>query len=508
LAIVAVWRRELWMARARAIAFAFAALGSVVAVALAWGRWTLVVGAMSLVPLAMVVLLRRPGLPSRVLAALADTVLSHPARLLAVTFGLLSLLGALLLKLPLAAAPGKFITGIDAAFTAMSAVCVTGLIVLDTPNDFSFAGQLILLLLIQLGGLGIMSFSTAAFALLGRRLSLRHESAVADLLAHHRGEMFGAVQRMLIVTVSAELAGALIMWGLFVSAGDTTAMAFWRALFTSVSAFCNAGFALQSDSLIPYQQLPATLHVVATLVIIGGLSPPVVAELPRIARGRALSVHAKMVLIVSAALLIGGALLIGALEWSNTLRPLDHIDRVHGAWFQSVITRTAGFNSVDIAALRPATIWIMTALMFVGGSPGSTAGGIKTTTLAVLFIAVRSAMRGRWEAEALGRSIRTATVFKAAALTTIAVAAVFVGVVAIEVTQPLPLDLALFEVVSALGTVGLSMGATALLDDVGKVVIMSCMFLGRIGPLTLFLFLRERHIDTPWRMPQTEVDVG
>jgi trk system potassium uptake protein TrkH len=181
---------------------------------------------------------------------------------------------------------------------------------------------------------------------------------------------------------------------------------------------------------------------------------------------------------------------------------------MHNAWFQSVTTRTAGFNSVDIAALRPATIWIMTALMFIGGSPGGTAGGVKTTTLAVLLVAVRCAMRGRWEAVTMGRRLTDATVYKAAALITLAGLAVVVAMVALQVTQSLPFDASLFEAVSALATVGLSMGATAMLDDVGKVIVAVCMFVGRVGPLTLFFFLRERDSHRPWRLPASDVEVG
>lgn len=504
----ALLRRHIRFPRARGLALGMVTLSAAMAMVTMWGRWPYVLGSLALVPFAALVLLRRPGLPSALVQAVTDGVLSHPARMLVVTFALLSSLGALLLKLPLASAPGRVISGIDAAFTATSAVCVTGLIVLDTPRDFSTAGHALILVLIQLGGLGIMSFSTAAVAVLGRRLSLRHERAVADLLALHRGDIFDAVRRILIVTFGVEAVGALVLWPLFAAAGDPTGLALWRALFTSVSAFCNAGFALQSDSLIPYQQAPGVLHTVSLLIIAGSLSPPVVVLLPRWLRRRSVPVHARVVLWVTVSLLFGGALIVGALEWSNTLRDLPYADRIHGAWFQSVTTRTAGFNSVDFAALRPATIWIMTALMFIGGSPGGTAGGIKTTTVAILFIAVKSAMRGRWEALAFGRRFSNASVYKAAALTTIAASAVVLGVVALEVTQPIPLDMGLFEVVSALATVGLSTGATSLLDDVGKVVLMACMFVGRVGPLTLFLFLRERHDDAPWHVPETHLDVG
>ncbi len=508
LVLQAVSSRELVTSRPRRLLLAGTALAAVVTVAVTWGNWWNLIGSLALVPLAALTLSRQPGLPSALIQALVDAVLSHPARLLAVTFALLSALGALMLKLPFAGAPGKVIAGIDAVFTATSAVCVTGLIVLDTPQDFSTGGHVILLVLIQLGGLGIMSFSTAAVAFLGQRLSLRHEAAVADLFAGHRGEMFVAVRRLLLFTFGAEAAGALLLWPQLTASGVPSGTALWQATFTSISAFCNAGFALNSDSLVSYDTMPGVLHVVGALIVLGGLSPAVIATLPRWARGKTLDLQARLVLGMTVGLLASGALIVGALEWSNTLGALSVPDRVHNAWFQSLTLRTAGFNSVDFAALRPATVWVMTAFMFIGGSPGGTAGGIKTTTVAVLFLAVGSAMRGRWEIVAGGRRIANATLYKAAALTTFAVATVVVAVIAIEVTQPLSIDLALFEVVSALATVGLSLGATSTLDDVGKAIITVCMFLGRIGPLTLFLFLREQRSEAPWVLPERELDVG
>ncbi|MGE3672861.1 MAG: potassium transporter TrkG, partial [Polyangiaceae bacterium] len=193
---------------------------------------------------------------------------------------------------------------------------------------------------------------------------------------------------------------------------------------------------------------------------------------------------------------------------SDLFAELSYWDRINAAWFQSVTLRTAGFNSVDLAALRPATLWLMCVYMFIGGSPGGTAGGIKTTTAAILVAAVGSAMRGRSEVVVYGRRIPTQNVYKAAAIATIAASFIVVGVIALGVTQELDFMATLYEVVSALGTVGVSIGATGHLDDVGKVIIMVLMFIGRIGPLTLFLFLNERSFNTAWDVPEEDVDVG
>ncbi len=452
--------------------------------------------------------LRKPGPGSPLLTSLIDGVASHPARLLSVTFLALCALGTLLMRLPAASAGGA-LPAVDAAFTATSAVCVTGLIVVDTATALSPVGHVLLLVLIQIGGLGIMSFSTVIAAALGRRLSLRHEAAMADLLlSENRGELNQTLKHLLGVTFLTELAGAVCLWPLFMREGDGVWSALWRAVFTSVSAFCNAGFGLQSASLVPYAHSAPILNVVALLIIIGGLSPLVVLEIPRALRRQSVSVQTRMALVTSATLLVSATLIVGSLEWSHSLGQLSLWERLNGAWFQAVSLRTAGFNSVDFAQLRPATLWVMCVFMFIGGSPGGTAGGVKTTTAAVLMVAVYGAMRGRWETVAFGRRIAHKTVYKAAAIVTVALCFIVVGVTALSVTQEIEFASTLFEVVSALGTVGLSAGATAQLDDVGKVVVMALMFIGRIGPLTLFLFLSERHAAAAWEVPEEDVDVG
>jgi trk system potassium uptake protein len=461
--------------------------------------------------LGVVVLPRAGGATSDSALTWWEPVLGHPERLLVSTFFGLCLLGTALLGLPASSSFSPGVGLVDAAFTAVSAVCVTGLIVRDTPVDFSPAGQGVILALIQVGGLGIMAFSTAALGLIGRRMSLRHEGVVAGLFSQaDRSRLFGATKRLLWFTLAAEAAGSVVLLGRFLAHGDSPATALWRACFTAVSAFCNAGFALQSDSLVGYQQDPWIVHTVGVLIVAGGLSPAVALLIPRLVRGRGhqVSAQTKLVLAATVFLLGLGFLVFAVSEWSVSLAGLAVSERLHNAWFQSVTLRTAGFNSVSLDDLRPSTLIWMMVLMFIGGSPGSTAGGIKTTTAAVLLLSVVAAVRGRWVIEAFGRTIPHRTLYKASAILTAGAASVFFALLAILTTQVMPTRVALFEVVSALGTVGLSLGGTEMLDGIGKGVIIVCMFLGRLGPLTLFMFLSRRTADAAWTRPEEEINVG
>lgn len=438
----------------------------------------------------------------------ADLTLSSPARAMVLGFLGVCTTGAVLLSLPFAA-EGPRVALIDAAFTAVSAACVTGLGVVDTPGSYSFAGELVIVLLIQVGGLGIMTFASAAAIFLGRRLSLSQERAAAELLGPGaRSDLRGSLRVVLLVTAVCEALGALLLLPAFLLRGDDLGGALWRAVFTSVSAFCNAGFALQSDSLIGYADSPWILFVVSLLIILGGLGPPMVVALPRLWRGRG-SLQARLVFVTTVSLLIAPTVLYAALEWRASLAALGPLDKLVNAWFQSVTLRTAGFNSVDLTLITPATWTLMIVAMFIGGSPGSTAGGIKTTTLAVLVLAVVAAVRGRSEAHAFGRRLSHRTVYEAAAIASAGLLSVIVALMVLQVSQPISLDLALFEVVSALATVGLTLGATAELDSVGKIVIMACMFAGRVGPLTLFVFLSDRSRESSAPRPPIEsVPVG
>ncbi len=461
-------------------------------------------------PLAALTLLtlHQPGGERSLLGALLDGITSHPARLLVGTFLALCVLGTALLGLPMSRVDHS-LTPLDIAFTATSVVCVNGLMVADLSTHFTAVGQGVTLALIQVGGLGIMSFSTVVAAALGRRLSLRQEAAMADLLlADGRGHLGQSLRRLLGVTFIAETLGAAVLFPLFLWHGEEPGAALFRAVFTAVSAFCNAGLTLSPQSLMPYAESELVLHVIAILVILGGLSPLVVTELPRLVRRRVVSLQTRIVILTTVVLLLSGALALLALEGSHAFAHLTLRERLTAAWFHSVTLRTAGFSSVDLSSFRAGTLWVMCVFMFIGGSPGGTAGGIKTTTVATLMIAVTGAMRGRWEAVAFGRQLPNHTVYKAAAITTMALSLVVIGVVALSVTQDAEFMPMLFEVVAALSTAGLSAGITQEIDWVGKVVLMTYMFIGRVGPLTLFLFLSERSVPGGWRLPEEDVDVG
>ena len=421
-----------------------------------------------------------------------DVFIHHPGRVTLVTFFLLCVIGTFLLFLPGSAA-AKPIALIDAAFTSVSAVCITGLIVLDTPNDFSFLGQAFILLLIQLGGLGIMTVTTVAMHAFGRRLSLKQAKVLKSTFNSEHDNLVSSLMQIMKFTAVAETTGAIILAILFYRAGSTGSVALWKGVFTSISAFCNAGFALQSDSLIPFQNNPLILHSVALLIMIGGMAPAVVLIIPDWLRGKSISLAAKIALITTVALVFSGSISFLVFEWSNSLAGLSFADKLHNAWFQSITLRTAGFNSVAIENVIGPTFLIMICMMFIGGSPGGTAGGVKTTTLGVLFATFWACALGYDEITLTNKRITSETVFKAVTTVVAGMLILLAVVLMLEATQLTTMRELIFEAASALGTVGLSLGATSKLDSIGKIIIMLAMFAGRIGPVTLFTLLsRER----------------
>lgn len=442
--------------------------------------------------------------------SLLGAFLGHPPRLLVLSFASLCAIGALLLSLPAADAQGRGHSFLDALFTATSAACVTGLAVLDTPVDLSPFGQAVVLLLIQAGGLGIMTFAAAAFVLFGRRLGVREEGTAVGLLgASDRSDVASALVRVFEVTALTEAVGATVLAVLFRMAGDSWGQAIWRGVFTSISAFCNAGFALQSDSLVPYQGNLPVLFTVSTLIVVGGLGPAVVVAVPRWIRTGRARLHTRLVIAMTALLIVIPFVAFTAFEWSHALAHLPTHQRLANALFQSITLRTAGFNSVDITQVQPATWTLMMAAMFVGGSPGSTAGGVKTTTVAVVGLEVWSTIRGRRQVRTFARRLPTSVVREAIAIVVVGALSAAGLLVALQLTQRMALDVALFEAMSALATVGLTIGGTARLDEIGKILIVVAMFAGRVGPLTLLLFLQDEEdpLQDP-RMPQEAVPVG
>lgn len=433
-------------------------------------------------------------------------LLNHPARILATTFFSLCVAGTVLLSFPVATKDGS-IEMVDAVFTAVSAVCVTGLVVLDTPHDFTLFGQGCILLLIQLGGLGIMSVTTVALHAMGQRLSLRQERLMTSMTDTSREDLIHSLSTILRFTFIAEVVGALTLSTLFIAAGDAPATGLWRGVFTAISAFCNAGFALQSDSLIPYQSNPLVLHAVAALIIFGGMAPATSLVVPRWLAGKPVPLPARIALTTTVALLAAGTFFIMSFEWNGTLSGLSRMDKIHNAWFQSATLRTAGFNSVDIAAIAGPTFMLMIVFMFIGGSPGGTAGGVKTTTIGILAMTFWTSIANRNEVVVQSRRISARTIYRAVTVVVSGVAIWFLVVLMLEVTQQISSRDLVFEATSAIGTVGLSTGATAQLDEMGKVIVGIAMFIGRIGPATLFMLLSSEQPVSDTRYPETTISI-
>jgi trk system potassium uptake protein TrkH len=448
--------------------------------------------------------------------AVAETLqhfYDHPARLILSSFAIVIVLGTLVLTFPAASAGPFSVTPIDAFFTATSATCVTGLIVLDTPAAFSPFGQAIILLLIQVGGLGIMVLSTYGMVLLGGRLGLRGERAMAEMLDLQLAPTVYRLTRFIVVAaLGIELLGALALLPSFLIDGQSFGQAAWLAIFHAISAFCNAGFALQSDSLVSFQQQPVMLMVVAALIVAGGLGFAVLANLwARLRRRRSsvMETQSRVVLAFTAALLAAGTLLYASLEWHRSLDGLSPLAKVFNAFFQSATLRTAGFNSVDLATNGSATICFMILFMFIGASPGSTGGGIKTTTLAVLLASVRSTIEGREQVRLFGREVPQTIVFRSLVIVVLSSALVAGACFLLLIFEHQEFLTLLFEVVSAFATVGLSLGATAALGPAGKLLLIAVMFAGRVGPLTLVLLLATtRSRAHASHFPSTRLMVG
>ena len=426
---------------------------------------------------------------------IARGFVESPSRLIVVSFAATSLIGTVLLTFPAAAALPGAVSPLDALFTATSATCVTGLIVLDTPRDFSLFGQVVILGLIQVGGLGMMTLSTFAALLLGGRLGLRGERALTEMLELQTGPTAYRVTRFIVLsTLAVEAAGAIGLTLGYFAGGLPTGEAIWRGVFHSISSFCNAGFSLQSDSLVMFREAPVTLLLHALLIVLGGLGFVVLAGIggrlvPGARRKRPLPVQARTVLLVSTVLLLAGTAAYAVLEWQRTLGGLSVADKLSNALFQSVTLRTAGFNSVDFGSLHAATSLLMILFMFIGAAPGSTAGGIKVTTAAVLLAAIRSTMRPGQPTTLFAREVPAAIVTRSLAIAAISLAVVGGGLFLLLLFESQPFLPLLFEATSAFGTVGLSLGATAELGPAGKLTIIAIMFIGRTGPLTLALLL-------------------
>lgn len=425
------------------------------------------------------------------------------------------LLGSLLLTLPAASATGVSLPWFDNLFTATSAVCVTGLVVRDTGTAYSAFGHVVLLILIQIGGLGFMTFATLIFRVIGRGISMRERMLMRESL--NEDDMGGVVQLISWVARSAftvELVGALLFSIRLIPIYGPGKGAFF-ALFHSVSAFCNAGFDLfgGGQSLTGFTGDALMNLTVCSLVVIGGLGFGALHDMLKKRRFRRFRLHTKLVLVSYFSLLLGGMLIVLALEWNNpaTLGPLSVKDKLLAALFQSVTLRTAGFNTIDQASLRDATKLIGGFFMLIGAAPASTGGGIKVTTLAILVLTVRMVGRGESSIVVFERRIDQELIQRTVAITFIAIAVAFVDVCALSILQPGAAFLDLYyECVSAVGTVGISSIGSSNLVPLARILIIVTMYIGRIGPLTMaLLFMRRQSRSRELlRYPEDRVMIG
>lgn len=429
-------------------------------------------------------------------------------------------LGTLLLMMPFCRTDGTWSDPITALFTSTSAVCVTGLSVVDVGKYYSFWGQFVLVLLVQIGGLGYMTATTFLLLLLGRKFGLRDRIALQQTL--DRTGLEGVVQlvkSIIALTLIIEISGVFLLQFVFIPDYGWTPLSIWMGIFHSINSFNNAGFSLFSDSFIGYSQSIILNLVVTALIILGGIGYEVMMEaflwtrdrLQRKVVKNIFSLNFKIVTTTTIFLLALGTLLFFVIEYQNpgTLGPMDFGHKVLAAWFQSVTPRTAGFNTVDYGKMTKAGLFITIVLMFVGASPGSTGGGIKTTTSRLLFSALRSVLQGKETVDCYERQISFGLILKAIGVAIGSLMVVIISTVLISISDTkFEFIQVIFEVVSAFATVGLSTGITAVLSPFAKLVIITTMYLGRVGVLLLILAIIGDPKPTKVQYPEENLLVG
>lgn len=441
-----------------------------------------------------------------------------PARIIVISFAVVIIIGALLLTTPFCSRNGVATPFIDAFFTAVSATCVTGLIVYDTYTHFNVLGQTVIILLIQIGGLGLVTLTTFFNIVVGKKLGLRSMKLASESINITSVEGINKVIRMAVVfTFSIEAIGAILLSSVFVPKYGIIKGGY-TAIFLAISAFCNAGFDILGHeglftSLTNYTDSFIVIGTISALIIVGGLGFIVWQDIINYRHTKRLLLHTKVVLIVTAILIAAGTFIYMVYEWDNpyTMGGLSVGEKIGACWFQSVTARTAGFNSIDIVATKDITKIFTILLMFIGAAPGSTGGGIKVTTFAVIIMTVVSVIRGKDDTEILKRKVDFRVVYRAIAISTLAITAIFVGVNIIAETIPqdvggIPI---LFEAVSAFATVGLSAGVTGVAGITGKLVLAFLMFIGRVGPVSLAISLAISQSKTKNRViPEGKIMVG
>lgn len=427
------------------------------------------------------------------------------------------MIGTILLLIPWATPPEKPLSIIDALFTATSAVCVTGLIVADTANDFTVLGHTIILILIQIGGLGYATLVTMLLLTMGRQIGLRDRMMMAEALSSLNLQgLIPFVKTIVMWTLMLELFGAIWLSVRFFQ-DYPLGQAIYHGTFQAISAFNNAGFSSFSTNLVEYRADLTVNLIVAFLIILGGLGFFVLIDISQFFRGERyrLHAHSKLVLVVSGLLIVGGTLSLLLLEWNNakTLGGLPVVDKVLVGAFHAISARTAGFNTIDLSLLGNASLYLIVIFMFIGGSPGGTAGGIKTTTFGIIGVFVWTTLRHRGDVEFFWRRVSTIVVHRALTLAILAMFLLTVFTHVLSMVEPHPFLSLMFEVASALGTTGYSVGngdvlsLSASMTSFGKLVIIFCMFIGRFGPLLVGLGSFQTEEKRLYRLPESKIAI-
>ncbi|WP_353952000.1 potassium transporter TrkG [Knoellia sp. S7-12] len=436
----------------------------------------------------------------------------HPAQVVTFAFAAAGAIGTVLLMLPTSRADEGGAPFVTALFTATSAVCVTGLTVVDTATYWTVPGQVVILALIQVGGFGIMTLASLIALLLSRRMGLRTRlTAAAETKSLGLGDVRRVLRGVFLITVVIESAIAVVLTLRFrAEYDDSWGTAAWHGLFHAVSAFNNAGFALFSDNLMGFLGDGFVLMPISVAIIIGGLGFPVLMELLRNRQPRSWSLHTRLTLLMTVVLLVGGTAFITLAEWGNpgTLGPFDPLGKLLGGWFHAVQPRTAGFNAWDYGAATDETLLGTIMLMFIGGGSAGTAGGLKVTTFIVLFFVIVAEVRGDDDVIAFDRRIEHRVIRQAVTVALLGVAAVIGGTMVLTELTDLPFRDVLFETTSAFATVGLSTGITPKIGDPGQFVLVALMFLGRLGPITLVSALALRERNRRYRYPEGAPLIG
>lgn len=430
-------------------------------------------------------------------------VVKSPVRILPVTFFILCVFGGVLLYLPCC---GKM-SFIDALFTSVSGVCVTGLSVRDISTELNIFGQFVLMVLIQAGGLGIMSISSIIFLLLGKKMSVAYEKNARSMFdAESREEIKESLFLIFKYTFLFEFTGFIILACRFSYINKDILFGIKQGIFLAVSGFCNAGYALIPDNLIPYSSDPVIILTVSFLIIFGGIAPVIAITLPEFLSGEKLPPVAKIVFNTTIALLVIGTVFILISSYDGALNNMSFSEKLLNAFFQSVSARTAGFCSIDLSTISCGSYLTLIFLMIIGGSPGGTAGGLKTTTFAVLVITSYNIFAGRKNI-VRNREIPYETVYKAIALIFVYIFILMLSCLILLTTQDLPHSKLVFEAVSAMGTVGLSMGITPELDMFGKLVIILTMYLGRVFPAMVVYYLNSMTNEFYLSYPKAKISL-